>query len=100
MRCVIALLFFTVAFAPQSVSLKLDADGAQVIAVVAHGGVIVADSTDCDDDYRNSHAATEVLPVDISQILGQLIRLPESSPTNQLIDTRLPLYELYTVLRI
>jgi hypothetical protein len=100
MRSVIVILFFAIAFAPQSVSLKLDADGDQVIAIATHNKVILTDSNDCDDDYRNSHVASIFVTADTSQIVSPLLRLRESNQTRQIYDAKIPLYQLHVVLRI
>jgi hypothetical protein len=97
---VIVILFFTIAFACQSVSFKLDVDGAQFITLATHSGVILTDSIDCDDDYRNSHAAPMLVAAGSAQLFTPLIRFPEFSRAQQFFQVKAPLFKLYAVLRI
>ena len=100
MRSVVLILFFAIVFAPQSVSLKFDSDEAQVNAVGTHKGVILTDSSDCDDDYRNCHAASLFVMADTTQAFMPLVSLLDSGHTRQFHDAKLPLYQLHAVLRI
>ena len=100
MRSVIVVLFFTIAFACQSVSFKLDVDGAQFITIATHSGVILTDSTDCDDDYRNCRAAPLLVAVELPELLTPLVRFSQYSRAQRFYQVIAPLFKLHTVLRI
>jgi hypothetical protein len=100
MRIVVVVLFFAIAFAPQSVSLKLDADGAEFVAIATHSGVILTDSADCDDDYRYSHAPPILVAVEWASLYTRLGRLPEFSNAPRFYQIKTPLSKLHAVLRI
>lgn len=97
---VIVILFFTIAFACQSVSFKLDADGAQFITLASHSGVMLTDSTDCDDEYRNSHAALLLVAASSAPLFSPLVRFLEYSRSQWFYQVIAPLSKLHTVLRI
>jgi hypothetical protein len=100
MRSVIVVLFFTITFAPQSVSITLDVDGAQFITIATHSGVILTDSTDCDDDYRNCRAASLLVAVELPELLTPLVRFSQYSRAQQFYRTNAPRFKLHAVLRI
>ena len=97
---VIVILFFTIAFACQSPSFTLDVDGAQFLTIATHSGVILTDSTDCDDDYRNAHAAPILVTIEGSPLFTRFVGLPEFNTTQRIYQIKTPLSKLHAVLRI
>jgi hypothetical protein len=100
MRRVIVVLFFTIAFACQSVSFKLDVDGAQFITIASQGGFVLGEFTDCDDDYRHPHAAPILVTVEGSPLFTRFVGLPECSSAPRFDEIKTPLSKLHAVLRI
>jgi hypothetical protein len=100
MRSVIAVLFFAIAFAPQSGSFTLAVDGAQFVTAASQGGFVLGEFTDCDDDYRNARAAPILVTIEGSPLFTRFARLPEFSSTRRIYEIKTPLSKLPAVLRI
>ncbi len=97
---VIVLLFFAIALASPSVSFKLDANGAEYMTVVFQSGVMLGDSADCDDDYRNAHGAPIHVSFELAALFTPLIRGSEYGRAQQFCQIKAPLFNRHTVLRI
>jgi hypothetical protein len=100
MRSVIVVLFFTITFAPQSVSFTLDVDGAQFLTIASQDRLFLGEFTDCDDDYRHPHAAPILVTVEGDPLFTRSVRLPEFSSTRRIYEIKTPLSKLHAVLRI